>query len=92
MKEYEVKVVEERIVYVYADTEDDAIELAKTEAIHEAPDSISCQVISAIDEDDMDLTICGEHGCDGCFIRYSGDIEACKREAERKKENKDAIH
>jgi len=83
MKEYEVKVVKETIIYVDAKTENEAIELAKTEAIHEEPDSISYHIISAIDHDDMDLTICGAHGCDGCFLRYQNDIELCKQQAGR---------
>lgn len=84
MKEYEVKVVEEKIVYVEAESEDKAKELAKTEAIHEEPEFIDCKIISSIDLDDMDVNICGEHGCDGCLFQHWGDVETCKQEAARK--------
>lgn len=80
MKEYEIEVVEKKIVYVEAETKAEALELAKTEAIHEEPDTISCRVLSSIDEDDMDLTVCGQHGCDGCVFQHSHDLELCKNQ------------
>lgn len=84
MKEYEVRVIEEKIVCVEADSEDEAIMLASLEAVHEDPESIDCQILSAVDLDEMDMTICGEHGCDGCLYHLCHDIEVCKQEAARK--------
>jgi hypothetical protein len=84
MKEYEVKVIEEKFVYVEASSEEEAMSLAITEAIFIEPDSIDCQIISAVDLDDMDISICGERGCDGCIFQHRGDIDLCKQEAERK--------
>ena len=52
MKEYEVKVVEEKIVYVEASSEEEAINLAMTEAVSIEPDSIDCKIISTVDLDD----------------------------------------
>lgn len=79
MKEYEVEVVETKIVYVEAESENEAKRLAKTEAIHTEPDDITCKILSSADLEDMDLTVCGEHGCDGCVLRYINDIELCKK-------------
>ena len=84
MKEYEVKVTETKIVYVEANSEKEARRLAKTEAIHEEPEDITCKILSSVDFDEMDLTVCGEHGCDGCFLRSLNDIELCKQSRRRK--------
>ena len=84
MREYEVEVVEKKIVYVEAENEKEAKRLAETEAIHEEPDEISCKIISSIDLDEEQVNICGERGCDGCIFQHRGDIELCKQEAARK--------
>ena len=45
MREYTVKVVEEKIVYVEAETEEEAEQLAPEYAFSEAPDYIECYVL-----------------------------------------------
>ena len=84
MKEYEVEVVETKIVYVEAESEDEAIQLAGCEAVHVEPEAIVCKILSSVDLEDMDLNICGEHGCDGCLFQHQHDIELCEQVADRK--------
>lgn len=88
MKEYEVKVTETKIVYVEANSEKEARRLAKTEAIHEEPEDITCEILSSVDLEDMDLTVCGELGCDGCLLQHLNDVELCRKEPKKVKHGK----
>ena len=38
------------------------------------------------DSEDADLTVCGEHGCDGCLFQHLHDIELCRQEAQKGKQ------
>ena len=78
MKEYEVRVVQTMTVYVEASDEEEAIMLAETEAMRAVPDATECEILSSEDVDQEPLTICGEHGCDGCIFQHAHNIEACK--------------
>lgn len=87
MKEYTVEVVETKIVYVEAENEDEAIMLAKTEAVGVEPDTIEGKIVRSEDDEEEPVTVCGEHGCDGCILQYAFDIEACERQAPRTEES-----
>lgn len=43
-----------------------------------------CYEIEDEDDEDSDLTICGEHGCDGCVFRYATNTDLCLEEARKK--------
>lgn len=47
-KEYKVEVVETHILYVYAKSEEEAIELAEAEAFSEVPDSVESKIVETI--------------------------------------------
>lgn len=87
MKDYTVEVVETKIVYVEAENDDEAIMLAKTEAVGVEPDTIEGKIVRREDDEEEPVTVCGEHGCDGCILQYAFDIEACKRQAPRTEES-----
>lgn len=88
MKEYEIRVTTTTIVYVDAEDDAEAEKNAAIEAFGLQPDSVDCEIISSIDESDMDITICGERGCDGCLLQHSRDIEKCKEVARQNKTKK----
>ena len=85
LKEYEIKVTTETIVYADGETEEEAMSAAEIEALYKTdPDKVSMEVLSVINEEDADITICGEHGCDGCLYQHSQNIDLCKQEAAKR--------
>lgn len=48
--------------------------------------NIDCEHYREIFPYGEETTICGEDGCDGCVLKYTG-IENCKEYAKSKKEN-----
>jgi len=48
VKEYEIEVIEQKTVYVEAESESEAMQLAKQYAICTAPDEIKCSVTSSL--------------------------------------------
>lgn len=43
-----------------------------------------CYEIDDENDKDADLTICGEHGCDGCVFRYAMNMDLCLDETRKK--------
>jgi len=68
-------------VYSFVEDHFDEIEFGSPELDYEGIDM-------DIEDPDEDLTVCGEHGCDGCIWQHCGDIEICKTEGVEKGEEK----
>lgn len=58
--------------------------LRPEELVDSLADSFVDSCYPSDNDKDADLTICGEHGCDGCVFRYAMNTDLCLDEARKK--------